>query len=211
MTAAVFGSPALPPNFWQKVQVSGTGCWDWTGSLNHAGYGRFTRVVARQRKSDRVHRLAFAVLVRPLTPGLTIDHLCRNLKTHCPQGHEYSLENTYVCPKGRRNCRRCARERPRDRRGTWTRVCDVCGTSYEVTYRPHRRTGACSPPCYRELIGSQSRGSRSGRAKLSEAQVVEIRARLRGGATVRGLAREFGVSQPTVQRIRDRKVWTHVP
>lgn len=30
-------------------------------------------------------------------------------KTHCPQGHPYDAANTYVSPKGRRNCRACTR------------------------------------------------------------------------------------------------------
>lgn len=30
-------------------------------------------------------------------------------KTHCPQGHEYSPENTYVNSKGWRKCRACTR------------------------------------------------------------------------------------------------------
>jgi hypothetical protein len=31
-------------------------------------------------------------------------------KTHCPQGHEYTPENTYLQPKGSRACRVCLRE-----------------------------------------------------------------------------------------------------
>lgn len=30
-------------------------------------------------------------------------------KTHCPQKHEYTEENTYINPQGRRQCRTCAR------------------------------------------------------------------------------------------------------
>lgn len=32
-------------------------------------------------------------------------------KTHCPQGHPYSPENTYVNPQGSRECRICHRRR----------------------------------------------------------------------------------------------------
>ena len=33
------------------------------------------------------------------------------LKTHCPQGHEYTPENTYTCRRGMRSCIRCNRLR----------------------------------------------------------------------------------------------------
>lgn len=32
------------------------------------------------------------------------------LKTHCPSGHEYNKENTYLDGKGYRRCRICAKE-----------------------------------------------------------------------------------------------------
>lgn len=34
-------------------------------------------------------------------------------KTHCPRGHEYTTENTYICKSGWRDCRICARGRQR--------------------------------------------------------------------------------------------------
>lgn len=36
-------------------------------------------------------------------------------KTHCPHGHEYTAENTYIKPRtGHRNCRACHRREVRD-------------------------------------------------------------------------------------------------
>ena len=109
-----------------------TGCWLWTASDNGRGYGTF-RV---GEKMVRAHRYAYERWVGPIPKGLQLDHLCRvrccvnpdhleavtcqeNLlrgetvpaanaaKTHCPQGHEYNEENTYVYLNGRRHCRTC--------------------------------------------------------------------------------------------------------
>lgn len=39
-------------------------------------------------------------------------------KTHCPQGHEYTPENTYIRPNGNRSCRVCRKLGMRRSRGT---------------------------------------------------------------------------------------------
>jgi hypothetical protein len=57
-----------------------------------------------------------------------------------------------------------------------------------------------------------SRGESHGRARLSDADVIEIR-RLYGIGDVRqvDLARRFGVSQPQVSEIIRGEAWAHVP
>ena len=48
-----------------------TGCWIWTGSLSHNGYGHAhvgNTVV-------RVHRLVYTLLVGPIPEGLHLDHV----------------------------------------------------------------------------------------------------------------------------------------
>jgi hypothetical protein len=37
-------------------------------------------------------------------------------KTHCPKGHLYDEENTYITPTGARHCRTCQKERMQERR-----------------------------------------------------------------------------------------------
>lgn len=52
------------------------GCWEFQGT-KYLGYG----VVGLGSRADGtvlVHRLVFQELVGPLTPGLVLDHLCRN-------------------------------------------------------------------------------------------------------------------------------------
>lgn len=134
----------LAARFWSKTRfVPDTGCIEWTASRNpRGGYGRFR--IGKDR--PLAHRVAYVLSGGVIPPGLTLDHLCRNTRcvnplhlepvtiaenirrgtqgdrqrsvTHCPQNHEYNVENTYVNPRGQRVCRTCKRERARQRRRT---------------------------------------------------------------------------------------------
>lgn len=59
--------------------------------------------------------------------------------------------------------------------------------------------------------GNHRRGQRHGRAKLSERDVLAIRARYSAGdATQEGLAAEYGVSHVAIGFIIRRKTWRHI-
>lgn len=123
--------------FWWYADRSGE-CWMWTASTTR-GYGQY-HVDGHPCKA---HRYAWEMQHGPIPEGLTIDHLCRvklcvnpahmelvtlgeNVRranaaiTHCPAGHEYTPENTYVYKKGRtcRTCRRGAQAAFRERRAS---------------------------------------------------------------------------------------------
>jgi hypothetical protein len=57
----------------------------------------------------------------------------------------------------------------------------------------------------RTLLGEDSRS-----AKLTESQVLEIRRRRAGGERGANLAREFGVTSPTICAIFKRRKWRHI-
>lgn len=125
--------PARPllDRFWEKVQT-GEGCWQWTGSLARGGYGS----IGFEGHTLRAHRVAYEALVGPIPEGLVLDHLCRNRgcvnpthlepvtlhenllrgepanRTHCPAGHAYTAQNTWMW-HGKRKCRECGRLRQR--------------------------------------------------------------------------------------------------
>ena len=105
------------------------GCWLWTGATTPQGYPQ----ICDGRRVIRAHRWAYEKFVGQIPSGLVIDHKCRNRScvnpfhlepvtnrenvirgnvarpaaTHCKRGHEFSEQNTYINPKGRRECRKC--------------------------------------------------------------------------------------------------------
>jgi hypothetical protein len=124
--------------FWANVDRSGgpAACWEWTSSRNWAGYGHFRYDGECRAHRWLLGRLRGSPLVR----GENALHKCDNppccnpahlyvgsqsanileavahrrhpmtRKTHCPQGHAYSTENTYV-HRNKRYCRACIRAR----------------------------------------------------------------------------------------------------
>lgn len=104
-----------------------TGCWLWIGTINEEGYGKFYRKT--KWKTDSAHRISFGFNYGYLPKELDHLCRMRNCvnpqhlesvthhenvlrgkagetaakrqlsKTHCPQGHEYTIKNTYIDPK----------------------------------------------------------------------------------------------------------------
>lgn len=134
-TAQDFWARAIPTD---RIH-DGTPCVEWTGFRDRKGYGRFGTYGVAHRWS-----FMWANGPDSIPDGAELDHLCRNrscvapahlepvshhenvlrgtspsalnaVKTHCPQGHPYTPENTYVRPNGHRKCRICKREGDRQR------------------------------------------------------------------------------------------------
>lgn len=127
-----FGDDRLSEQqYWSRMSVTAAGCWEWNGTRDEHNYGR----IHLKYRHRGAHRVVYEMLVGPIPDGLQLDHLCRNppcvnpahlepvtqrenllrgntlaaanaAKTHCPQGHEYTPENTYQSA-GKRRCRRC--------------------------------------------------------------------------------------------------------
>lgn len=118
-----------------KCLISDSGCWLWQGFVHWNGYGETSYKCC----SISTHRLMYQLHKGVIPAGMLVCHTCdvrnccnpdhlwlgtlkdnfydcmakgRNghkIKTHCPQGHEYSIENTYVSKVGHRTCKTCDR------------------------------------------------------------------------------------------------------
>lgn len=120
--------------FWSKVDTTGD-CWLWM-ARRLRGYGKFDL----GNTTAMAHRVAYELSVGPIPDGLQLDHLCRVrhcvnpahlepvtqrenilrseapcavvMRTNkCKHGHEFTDENTYVTPAGKRQCRVCIKDR----------------------------------------------------------------------------------------------------
>ena len=122
-------------------------CWLFTGVVKRDGYGTFYF----RKKLWQAHRASYEIFVGGIPKGLTVHHKCnvrncvnpdhlkplsirdntllgdtipsRHLKkTHCPFGHPYSKENTYI----------------RISRTSRSRQCRACGSSRTLAHY-HRK------------------------------------------------------------------------
>lgn len=125
-----------------------SGCWLWTASIHkNTGYGQIGQSGGRGLRPIEAHRAAWQLYRGEIPIGFDIDHRCRNrscvnpdhlepktrranilagigipsvnaAKTHCKQGHAFTVENTYTYVlrgNAQRQCRTCRREKDRKR------------------------------------------------------------------------------------------------
>ena len=117
--------------FLSKINVVESGCWEWSGCLDHHGYSHFND----KSSGYKGHRFIYSYFFGDIKSNLVLDHLCKNTKccnpnhleqvtqrenilrgsslfamkakqTHCKRGHEFNNTNTYY-RKDRPNTRTC--------------------------------------------------------------------------------------------------------
>lgn len=111
-------------------------CWLWTDALTKQGYGIIWDI--KNRKLILAHRASVVIYGRKIPAGMCIDHICRRrscvnpehlrvvtpgqntlensnsipakhkAKTHCKNGHEFTIHNTEIYSQTSKNpWRRC--------------------------------------------------------------------------------------------------------
>lgn len=132
---------SVKDRFWSRVAIAGKDdCWEWRAGRVAAGYGSFYMAGFLYR----ANRVAWAFHNATDPGDLHVCHTCDNppccnpahlflgttqdnmkdmvrkgrrvfpFATHCPQGHAYSPENTYLHKGRHQYCKECTRTRSRE-------------------------------------------------------------------------------------------------
>lgn len=134
--------------FFTLVQVDrASGCWNWIGELNHAGYGKFFL----RGKKVKSHRLMYAWLIEPLPRGgpgkPELDHLVCDNHRCCNPCHLRLVPHSENMLRARREfCHKghsLANARVLDRTGVgrWVeRICRLCEQQRSAAWRARRKS-----------------------------------------------------------------------
>ena len=193
--------------FYAKVNKLGrlmphmkTRCHEWTAHVGKDGYGRFTL----DGNHPRAHVAAW-LIAHGSTHDLDVLHACDNPAcvrlSHLSLGtHQENMADMVRKGRSATGARNGRNTRPdRTARG------DRHGFRLhpEAVPRGDRHGFRLHPGC-------AARGSKSGKAKLVEAQVLELRAKSAAGATNTQLAKEYNLTWNGVKAIVVRKAWQHI-
>lgn len=192
--------------FWVKVKklASKKGCWLFTGSLNRGGYGQ----AWMNKKRISAHRMAWLLEGGDIPEGMCVLHKC-DVRNCVNPDHlwigTFAENNADRDAKGRRvsvyGDSHHARLHPENlsrgddhysRRTPW------------VLARGNAHGSKTKPQCL-------ARGEKNGSSVLNAAKVRNIRHAGKVMAmSSRSIGRLFGINKSTVNRILNKKLWSHV-
>jgi hypothetical protein len=152
---------SIEDRFWKKVKKgSPNECWEWSGSKNGDGYGRFSY----GKITQYAHRVVWILKYNKIPKNIQVLHHCNNPSCVNP------IHLFLGTQKDNMN--------DRDKKGR----------------TPHTRLF----------------GSKNGKSKLIEEQVITIRILHKIGFSLIELSRIYKVNVTTIEDITNRHSWNHI-
>ena len=206
----------------ERIRVDAAGCFLWQGSLVN-GYGN----IWYNGRSDRAHRLSYETFRGPVPPGLCVCHDC-DVRACINPAHLFlgtKLDNAWdAVAKGRFR----HSEAHRSAKLTAEQVVAIVArynagegaADLSAEYGISRKSlmailhgrhwqRVFKPAAVVRNTGSP--GEKHPSARLSESDVIAIRAQRAAGRTHQSIADEYGVSVRTIGSACSRTTWSHVP
>lgn len=199
--------------FWSKVSIAGSGCWEWRGAFAHFGHGKVTWL----GRAVHAHRVAWELRHGPVPAGIIVRHKCDNPPC-CNPDH---LELGTLADN---NADRVKRGRSRPSRGESTHNAKL--TEDAVRHIRRNPLGRSNAELAMELGVSMATVSTAatgatwghvdeptriagadGRHWSARLSLVQVRAIRSSALNAAALARQFGVSPSTISRIRTGSSW----
>jgi hypothetical protein len=174
--------PKRPASEALWAKVDKTGeCWLFTGARLPRGYG----MISAEGRRVYAHRLSYELNIGSIPAGMFVCHRCDNPSCVRPEHLFLGTHHENMADMTAKG-----RQARGNTHGSRLRP--------ETNHSPKKKLNA-------------ARGERSGKAKLTEAQVVAIRsAYATGGTSQLRLAKEHGVAESLIWAIVHRRIWAHV-
>jgi hypothetical protein len=172
--------------------AAGSDCWEWPKSLNpQTGYGQLSMWAEGKRILLTAHRVSYRAFIGEIPEGMLVCHTCDNRKCFNP-AHLFVGTQTD-------NMSDCSNK------GRFPKKKPSAGISWQKRYPEKVKRGAMhhltiDPSCL-------PRGTQHHNAKVTEADVREIRASKETGSA---LAKRLGLTDSSVSSIRCGHTWKHV-
>lgn len=207
-----------------------TGCWIWTGDRDKDGYGLWQ--LKKQplgngkylRKRIRASRLSWQIYKGPIPDGMRVLHTCDNppcvnpehLFLGTPKQNSEDMSAKGRSPRGERQGKSVLKEADvifiRNSDKTLDELAAQYGVSIQtISDARNGRTWShiTVPRRFPSSDNQFRRGERNGSAKLTTEIVIAIRSRMNESNA--SLAREYGVTDVLIGKVKRREIWTHIP
>lgn len=201
----------------------GEDCWNWTGSLNSGGYGKW--------KCGAASRQAWKYAYGEIPAGMQVCHKCDNRKCVRPShlflgtirdnqldkvsknrhARGSSIGNSVMTEKHVLEIRKM-----RISGSTYKEISQKYGYSWDLVRKVCKNEGWQHVPLGQESAkipqfrGNYKKGSNSPSSKIKESDVIAIRKMLEDGHKIKNIAKDFSVSASTICDIKSKRTWAHL-